>query len=200
MPRRLGPPLPRELSGALADRIDLSLAVEPPTAQEMAAGRRSSSAAVRERVVAARERQERRLGLGRCNADMTLAELRDATLGDARRGARWPRATPSCGSAAGATTASCASRGRSPTSRARTRSPTSTSLAPSACGAGGAMTAERLAPGPRGGDRLPGAAAGPRRAAAAPARDRRRAAWSSGLEQEHGGDHRRLAARRARTG
>ena len=41
--------------------------------------RRSARPRVRERVVAARERQERRLGLGRCNADMTLAELRDAT-------------------------------------------------------------------------------------------------------------------------
>jgi magnesium chelatase family protein len=68
-----------KLSGALADRIDLSVAVERPTAQEMAAGAPVGSAGVRERVVAARERQERRLGLGRCNADMTLAELRDAT-------------------------------------------------------------------------------------------------------------------------
>jgi magnesium chelatase family protein len=68
-----------KLSGALADRIDLSVAVERPTAQEMAAGAPVGSAGVRQRVVAARDRQERRLGLGRCNADMTLAELRDAT-------------------------------------------------------------------------------------------------------------------------
>jgi magnesium chelatase family protein len=67
-----------KLSGALADRIDLSVAVEPPTAEEMSAGVAVDSASVRERVIAARERQERRLGLGRCNADMTLAELRDA--------------------------------------------------------------------------------------------------------------------------
>jgi magnesium chelatase family protein len=32
---------------------------------------------VRGRVIAARERQERRLGPGRCNGEMTLAELRD---------------------------------------------------------------------------------------------------------------------------
>jgi magnesium chelatase family protein len=43
----------------------------------MAGGAAVDSARVRERVIAARERQERRLGLGRCNADMTLAELRD---------------------------------------------------------------------------------------------------------------------------
>jgi magnesium chelatase family protein len=67
-----------KLSGALADRIDLSVAVERPTAQEMAGGTAVDSAGVRERVIAARERQERRLGDGRCNADMALAELREA--------------------------------------------------------------------------------------------------------------------------
>jgi magnesium chelatase family protein len=76
-----------KLSGALADRIDLSVAVEPPTAEEMSAGIAVDSARVRQRVIAARERQERRLGLGRCNADMTLAELRDtaALTREARR-------------------------------------------------------------------------------------------------------------------
>lgn len=76
-----------KLSGALADRIDLSVAVEPPTAQEMAAGAPVDSARVRERVIAARERQEHRLGPGRCNADMTLAELRDTSslIREARR-------------------------------------------------------------------------------------------------------------------
>jgi magnesium chelatase family protein len=67
-----------KLSGALADRIDLSVAIEPPTAEEMGAGAPTDSARVRKRVIAARDRQERRLGAGRCNADMTLAELRDA--------------------------------------------------------------------------------------------------------------------------
>ena len=74
----------------------------------MAAGAPVGSAGVRERVVAARERQERRLGLGRCNADMTLAELRDATslTREARRTlAAGPR--PAAASAAGATTAFC---------------------------------------------------------------------------------------------
>ncbi len=76
-----------KLSGALADRIDISVAVEPPTAEEMGAGPTVDSAAVRARVIAARERQERRLGPGRCNSDMTLAELRDANAltRDARR-------------------------------------------------------------------------------------------------------------------
>jgi magnesium chelatase family protein len=67
-----------KLSGALADRIDISVAVDRPTAEEMGANGGSDSARVRARVAAARERQERRLGPGRCNADMDLAELRAA--------------------------------------------------------------------------------------------------------------------------
>jgi len=67
-----------KLSGALADRIDISVAVDRPTAEDMGAGSGADSASVRARVVAARERQERRLGLGRCNAAMDLAELRGA--------------------------------------------------------------------------------------------------------------------------
>jgi magnesium chelatase family protein len=65
-----------KLSGALADRIDIAISVDRPTAEDMTAGPASDSASVRERVVAARERQEHRLGPGRCNADMSLAELR----------------------------------------------------------------------------------------------------------------------------
>jgi magnesium chelatase family protein len=65
-----------KLSGALADRIDISLTVERPTAEEMGAAPGEDSARVRERVVAARERQERRLGAGRFNAEMTVAEKR----------------------------------------------------------------------------------------------------------------------------
>lgn len=67
-----------KLSGALADRIDLSVAVERPTARDMATGSGVDSARVRARVIAARERQAERLGAGRCNADMSIAELRDA--------------------------------------------------------------------------------------------------------------------------
>ncbi len=65
-----------KLSGALADRIDIAISVERPSAEEMGAAPTSNSATVRERVIAARERQERRLGHGRCNAEMSLAELR----------------------------------------------------------------------------------------------------------------------------
>jgi hypothetical protein len=84
-----------KLSGALADRVDIAVAVERPSAKEMGATRGVDSAGIRARVVAARERQERRLGSGRCNAGMDLAELRGGALltADARRtvGAR-PRA------------------------------------------------------------------------------------------------------------
>jgi magnesium chelatase family protein len=65
-----------KLSGALADRIDISIPVERPSARDMSASPGADSATVRDRVVAARERQEHRLGAGRCNADMRLAELR----------------------------------------------------------------------------------------------------------------------------
>src|SRR5919198_6114598 len=67
-----------KLSGALADRIDISVAVDRPTAKEMGAGRGIDSASVRARVIAARERQERRLESGRCNAEMSLVELRSS--------------------------------------------------------------------------------------------------------------------------
>ena len=67
-----------KLSGALADRIDIAISVERPSAQDMGAAPASDSASVRGRVIAARERQERRLGAGRCNAEMSLAELRSS--------------------------------------------------------------------------------------------------------------------------
>jgi len=64
------------LSGALADRIDIVVAVTQPSAKEIAGEPGESSAAVRDRVAIARERQQRRLGPGRCNAEMTPAEAR----------------------------------------------------------------------------------------------------------------------------
>jgi magnesium chelatase family protein len=69
-----------KLSGALADRIDLLVAVTQPSAEEIGGAPGESSAAVRERVCAARERQEARLGRGRCNAEMTTAEVRACEL------------------------------------------------------------------------------------------------------------------------
>ena len=64
-----------KLSGALADRIDISLTVEPPPANELLDDDTESSAAVRERVIRARWAQEKRLGSGRANAEMTPSEL-----------------------------------------------------------------------------------------------------------------------------
>jgi magnesium chelatase family protein len=68
------------LSGALADRIDILAAVRQPSAVEIGGGPGEPSAEVRERVAAARERQERRLGPGRCNAEMSPGEARECTL------------------------------------------------------------------------------------------------------------------------
>jgi magnesium chelatase family protein len=69
-----------KLSGALADRIDILAAVRQPSAAEIGGVPGEPSAAVRERVCAARERQEHRLGSGRCNAEMTPGEARACTL------------------------------------------------------------------------------------------------------------------------
>jgi magnesium chelatase family protein len=68
------------LSGALADRIDILAAVRQPSAAEIGGGPGEPSADVRERVRAARERQERRLGPGRCNAEMTPGEAREGAV------------------------------------------------------------------------------------------------------------------------
>ena len=68
------------LSGALADRIDALAAIRQPSAEEIAGPPGEASAAVRTRVSEARERQERRLGAGRCNAEMTSAEARECAL------------------------------------------------------------------------------------------------------------------------
>jgi magnesium chelatase family protein len=68
----------RRLSGPLLDRLDLLVDVARPTAQDLAAPARASSAAVRQRVLAARERQLRRLAgtPARCNAQMDGRLLR----------------------------------------------------------------------------------------------------------------------------
>jgi magnesium chelatase family protein len=71
------------LSGALADRIDILAAIRQPSAEEISGPPGEPSAAVRERVAMARELQERRLGPGRCNAEMTPGEARDCVLGEA---------------------------------------------------------------------------------------------------------------------
>ncbi len=68
------------LSGALADRIDILASIRQPQAAEIGGPAGEASADVRARVVVARERQERRLGPGRCNAEMTPAEARECAL------------------------------------------------------------------------------------------------------------------------
>jgi magnesium chelatase family protein len=68
------------LSGALADRIDVLAAIRQPSAEEIGGPPGEPSAAVRERVSRARERQERRLGPGRGNAEMTPGEARECAL------------------------------------------------------------------------------------------------------------------------
>jgi magnesium chelatase family protein len=71
------------LSGALADRIDILAAVRQPSAAEIGGAPGEPSADVRARVIDARERQERRLGRGRCNAEMTPGEARECALSEA---------------------------------------------------------------------------------------------------------------------
>ncbi len=71
------------LSGALADRIDVLAAIRQPSAEEISGPPGEPSAAVRERVAVARERQEGRLGPGRCNAEMSPGEVRECALEEA---------------------------------------------------------------------------------------------------------------------
>lgn len=63
------------LSGALADRIDIIVGVAQPDPEAMAGEDGECSAAVRERVLIARERMSERLGSGRPNAAATRAEV-----------------------------------------------------------------------------------------------------------------------------
>lgn len=63
------------LSGALADRFDIALGVDQPSAAELSGARGEPSAVVAARVRAAREHQAARLGPGRTNASMSEAEL-----------------------------------------------------------------------------------------------------------------------------
>jgi magnesium chelatase family protein len=63
------------LSGALADRFDIAIAVDQPGAADLAGDPGESSASVRHRVLEARGRAEARLGPGRTNASMSESEL-----------------------------------------------------------------------------------------------------------------------------
>jgi magnesium chelatase family protein len=66
-----------KLSGALADRIDITHRVDPPPAEELVEEAVEGSATVRERVMRARRIQEERLGPGRANGEMTPSEVRE---------------------------------------------------------------------------------------------------------------------------
>src|SRR3954468_13063102 len=68
----------RRLSGPLLDRLDIVLNLQRPAAQDLAGARATTSAAERERVIAARDRQGERLGGpgAACNGHMSSALLR----------------------------------------------------------------------------------------------------------------------------
>lgn len=69
----------RRISGPLLDRLDLHLGVPAVPIDELQAARSAEpSATIRSRVVAARQRQHRRLGGHRTNAQLTLRELRQS--------------------------------------------------------------------------------------------------------------------------
>ena len=82
----------RRLSGPLLDRIDIVCQLEPPQPLELVtdAASRERSDSVRERVVAARERQRQRLAgsAALCNADMDAALTRMSVRLDTRLRAR----------------------------------------------------------------------------------------------------------------
>ena len=65
-----------EMSTQFGECVDIVTSLRQPGAEEIAGAPGESSGEIRARVVAARERQERRLGAGRCNADMSSGELR----------------------------------------------------------------------------------------------------------------------------
>lgn len=68
----------RRLSGPLLDRLDLLMTVARPTAEELRSPAAVTSAVVRERVLAARERQQRRLRDcdARCNGQLDARLVR----------------------------------------------------------------------------------------------------------------------------
>jgi magnesium chelatase family protein len=73
----------RRLSGPLLDRIDITIEVERPTAEELRKPSPHESDEHRARVVAARGRQTKRLGATGCNGRMGVSELREHVRLDA---------------------------------------------------------------------------------------------------------------------
>ncbi len=70
------------LNGALAERLDIVIEISPPSRAEVGGPPGEASEVVRKRVVAARERQERRLGPGFCNADAAGGEVSRFSLSE----------------------------------------------------------------------------------------------------------------------
>jgi magnesium chelatase family protein len=68
-----------KIAAALGE-VEISLAVAQPTIADIGGPPGESSAVVGDRVYRARELQERRLGPGRCNAEMTSEETRSCPL------------------------------------------------------------------------------------------------------------------------
>jgi magnesium chelatase family protein len=69
-----------------ATQFDIRAEIQLPSTADIAGPPGESSATVRERVCAARERQEHRLGSGRNNAAMTPSEVRECGLSEAAAG------------------------------------------------------------------------------------------------------------------
>jgi len=69
------------LSGALADRVDIALAVEQPAADELDGDPGEDSETVAARVLDAREVQRERLGDGRANEAMSDREIAEGVAG-----------------------------------------------------------------------------------------------------------------------
>ncbi len=84
----------RRMSGPLLDRMDLMVDVRRPSDADLRGAPRSNSAQARARVVAARERQARRLeGTGaRCNGEMDVRTVRTLARLDAEAEAELGRA------------------------------------------------------------------------------------------------------------
>ena len=111
----------RRLSAPLLDRIDLICQLDPVPPLTTASVGSDASAAVRERVSAAREGQRERLrGSGVfANAAWTLGSPSGTSGSGARPLSVWRTGSAGPRSRRGVTTGCCASRGRSPTSTAR---------------------------------------------------------------------------------
>jgi magnesium chelatase family protein len=73
------------LSGALADRIDMTIAVSQPSPEAMSGPAGECSEAVRERVTEARRRMSERLGPGRGNGSAAREELPSFEVGPEAR-------------------------------------------------------------------------------------------------------------------